>query len=189
MPYDSCRWRRSARCQGASRNASCSRRCCAARTRCCCSTSRTTTSTCRASSGWRSGCASPPRPSCWSRTIGSCSTGPPSGSSPWSRATCGSTAAGSPRTREARSDRNDRLDELRRRWDEEHAKLKQLVLTLRQKAAYNDGMASRYQAALTRLARFEEAGPPERRRGTRTSGCGCAAAAPANARSSASSWN
>ena len=61
----------------------------------------------------------------------------------------------------ARIDRNDRLDELRRRWDEEHAKLKQLVVTLRQKAAYNDGMASRYQAAMTRLAKFEEAGPPE----------------------------
>ena len=28
------------------------------------------------------------------------------------------------------------------------------------KAAYNDGMASRYQAALTRLKRFEDAGPP-----------------------------
>ncbi len=61
----------------------------------------------------------------------------------------------------ARIDRNDRLDELRRRWDEEHVKLKQLVVTLRQKAAYNDGMASRYQAAVTRLAKFEEAGPPE----------------------------
>ena len=29
------------------------------------------------------------------------------------------------------------------------------------KAAYNDGMASRYQAAKTRLAKFEEAGPPQ----------------------------
>jgi ATPase subunit of ABC transporter with duplicated ATPase domains len=29
------------------------------------------------------------------------------------------------------------------------------------KAAYNDGLASRYQAAKTRLAKFEEAGPPE----------------------------
>src|SRR4051795_2955460 len=28
------------------------------------------------------------------------------------------------------------------------------------KAAYNDGLASRYQAALTRLKRFEDAGPP-----------------------------
>jgi ATPase subunit of ABC transporter with duplicated ATPase domains len=31
----------------------------------------------------------------------------------------------------------------------------------KQKAAYNDAMASRYQAAVTRLRRFEEAGPPE----------------------------
>jgi ATPase subunit of ABC transporter with duplicated ATPase domains len=62
---------------------------------------------------------------------------------------------------QARRDRNDRLDELRRRWDEEHEKLKQLVRTLRQKATYNDGMASRYQAAVTRLKRFEDAGPPE----------------------------
>jgi ATPase subunit of ABC transporter with duplicated ATPase domains len=30
----------------------------------------------------------------------------------------------------------------------------------KQKAAYNDGMASRYQAAQTRLRKFEEAGPP-----------------------------
>lgn len=62
---------------------------------------------------------------------------------------------------QARRDRNERLEELRRRWDEEHAKLKTLVVELRQKAAYNDGMASRYQAALTRLRKFEQAGPPE----------------------------
>jgi ATPase subunit of ABC transporter with duplicated ATPase domains len=61
---------------------------------------------------------------------------------------------------DARRDRFERLDELRRRWDEEHQKLKALVLTLRQKAAYNDGLASRYQAAQTRLRKFEEAGPP-----------------------------
>ena len=62
---------------------------------------------------------------------------------------------------QARRDRIDRLDELRRRWDEQHEKLKELVRTLRQKAAYNDSMASRYQAAVTRLRKFEEAGPPE----------------------------
>ena len=61
----------------------------------------------------------------------------------------------------ARTDRNSRLDELGRRWDEEHAKLKTLVQTLRVKAEYNDGMSSRYQAAKTRLAKFEEAGPPQ----------------------------
>ncbi|YAL83947.1 ABC-F family ATP-binding cassette domain-containing protein [Dermacoccaceae bacterium W4C1] len=62
---------------------------------------------------------------------------------------------------QARIDRNARLEELRRRWDEEHAKLKALVLMYKTKSAFNDGLASRYQAARTRLAKFEEAGPPE----------------------------
>jgi ATPase subunit of ABC transporter with duplicated ATPase domains len=62
---------------------------------------------------------------------------------------------------QARKERNARLDELRRRWDEEHEKIKQLVRMYRQKASYNDAMASRLQAAETRLRRFEEAGPPE----------------------------
>ena len=61
---------------------------------------------------------------------------------------------------QARAERNARLEELRRRWDEEHAKLKALVQMYKTKAAYNDGLASRYQAALTRLKRFEDAGPP-----------------------------
>ena len=61
----------------------------------------------------------------------------------------------------ARRNRNDRLEELRRRWDDEHTKIKQLVTELRKKASYNDGMASRYQAAQTRLRKFEGAGPPE----------------------------
>ena len=62
---------------------------------------------------------------------------------------------------QARVDRNDRLEELRKRWDEEHAKLKALVVMYRQKAAYNADMASRLQAAVTRLQRFLDAGPPE----------------------------
>ena len=62
---------------------------------------------------------------------------------------------------EARAARFDRLDELTRRWDEDHAKLKALVQYYKAKAAYNDGLASRLQAARTRLAKFEEAGPPE----------------------------
>ena len=61
---------------------------------------------------------------------------------------------------QVRDERNSRLDELRRRWDEEHAKIKQLVQMLKVKATVNDGFASRYHAAQTRLARFEEAGPP-----------------------------
>ncbi|TDD94609.1 ABC-F family ATP-binding cassette domain-containing protein [Jiangella asiatica] len=62
---------------------------------------------------------------------------------------------------EARRERFARLEELRKRWDEEHAKLKALVQMYKQKAAYNSDMAARYQAAQTRLRRFEEAGPPE----------------------------
>ena len=63
---------------------------------------------------------------------------------------------------QARQARNERLDELMRRWDEERQKLKDLVQMYKVKAAYNDGLASRYQAAQTRLRKFEEAGPPER---------------------------
>lgn len=62
---------------------------------------------------------------------------------------------------DARADRVSRLEELRRRWDEQHQKLKDLVLMYKTKAAYNDGLASRYQAAQTRLRMFEEAGPPQ----------------------------
>jgi ATPase subunit of ABC transporter with duplicated ATPase domains len=61
----------------------------------------------------------------------------------------------------ARRDRFARLEELRRRWDEEHQKLRELMLMYKNKAAYNSGMASRYQAAQTRLAKFEAAGPPQ----------------------------
>ncbi|MDI6098531.1 ATP-binding cassette domain-containing protein [Actinoplanes sp. NEAU-A12] len=60
----------------------------------------------------------------------------------------------------ARSNRHERMEENRRRWDEEHEKIKELVFMLKNKAAYNDGLASRYQAAQTRLRKFEEAGPP-----------------------------
>ncbi|MDN5895957.1 MAG: ATP-binding cassette domain-containing protein, partial [Nocardioides sp.] len=61
---------------------------------------------------------------------------------------------------QARRDRFARFEELRRRWDEEHAKLKALVLRLKIKSEYNDGMSSQYRAAQTRLRRFEGAGPP-----------------------------
>ncbi len=62
---------------------------------------------------------------------------------------------------QARIDRNAKLEERRRRWDEEHAKLKALVIMYRQKASYNSDMAPKLQAAETRLRRFEEAGPPQ----------------------------
>jgi ATPase subunit of ABC transporter with duplicated ATPase domains len=61
----------------------------------------------------------------------------------------------------ARRDRLARLEELRRRWDEQHRKLRELMLMYKTKAAYNSGMASRYQAAQTRLAKFDQAGPPQ----------------------------
>jgi ATPase subunit of ABC transporter with duplicated ATPase domains len=61
---------------------------------------------------------------------------------------------------EARLARHDKLEERRRRWDEEHQKLREQMLMYKQKAAYNSDMASRYQSAQTRLRKFEEAGPP-----------------------------
>jgi ATPase subunit of ABC transporter with duplicated ATPase domains len=61
---------------------------------------------------------------------------------------------------QAREDRRARQEELLRRWEEEHVKLRELVVSLKQRATFNDAMSSRYQAALTRLRKFEEAGPP-----------------------------
>jgi ATPase subunit of ABC transporter with duplicated ATPase domains len=61
---------------------------------------------------------------------------------------------------EARRERFERFEELRRRWDEKHAQLVRLVRELRQAAANSDAMASRYRAAQTRLRKFEEVGPP-----------------------------
>ena len=62
---------------------------------------------------------------------------------------------------DARIERNSRFEELRRRWDEEHDKLKTLVRNMRAWAGSSDAMASRYKAAVTRLEKFEEAGPPQ----------------------------
>jgi ATPase subunit of ABC transporter with duplicated ATPase domains len=62
---------------------------------------------------------------------------------------------------DARRERFARFEELRRRWDEEQAKLKALVLRYKIKAEYNDGLAAQYKAAQTRLRKFEEAGPPQ----------------------------
>ena len=61
---------------------------------------------------------------------------------------------------EARTARHERLAELRRRWDEEHQRLIDLVRTLQQQAANSPDMANRYHAMQTRLAKFEAAGPP-----------------------------
>ncbi len=63
---------------------------------------------------------------------------------------------------QARRERFARFEELTRRWEEQHAKLRAQMLMYKQKAAYNSDMASRYHAAQTRLRRFEEEGPPTR---------------------------
>ncbi len=60
----------------------------------------------------------------------------------------------------AREARWEKLAGDLRRWDEEHERLRQLVFTLRQQAAISPDMASKYHAMQTRLARYEEAGPP-----------------------------
>jgi len=61
---------------------------------------------------------------------------------------------------EAREQRFERFEELLRRWEEKHAQLKKLVVDLREIAKRSPDMASRYAAAQTRLAKFEEAGAP-----------------------------
>jgi len=61
---------------------------------------------------------------------------------------------------EARQARRERLDELHRRWDEEHERLRQLVITLREQAKISPDMASRYRAMQTRFEKFVAAGPP-----------------------------
>jgi ATPase subunit of ABC transporter with duplicated ATPase domains len=62
---------------------------------------------------------------------------------------------------DARKARFERLEELRRRWDEQHAKLKTFVALMKRRAMVNDGAAAAYKAAQTRLRKFEEAGPPQ----------------------------
>ncbi|MCA1823923.1 MAG: ATP-binding cassette domain-containing protein, partial [Frankia sp.] len=64
---------------------------------------------------------------------------------------------------DARKARLERLDELHRRWEEEHKRLIDLVRTLQQQAKISPDMASRYRAMQTRLRKFEEAGPPAER--------------------------
>ncbi|WP_166133845.1 ABC-F family ATP-binding cassette domain-containing protein [Nocardioides ochotonae] len=87
-------------------------------------------------------------------TVELASGGPGVGNSVWTH------PGGFASYHEARTDRFARFEELRRRWDEEHAKIKALVLRLKVKSEFNDGMSSQYRAAQTRLRKFEEAGPP-----------------------------
>jgi ATPase subunit of ABC transporter with duplicated ATPase domains len=62
---------------------------------------------------------------------------------------------------EARQARQERLEERRRRWDEELARLKAIVVEFRRKASYNDDFAAKLRSAEHRLDRFVDAGPPE----------------------------
>ncbi len=64
---------------------------------------------------------------------------------------------------EARHARHERMDELLRRWDEEHEHLIELVHRLKVQASISPAMASRYAAAQTRLRKYVEAGPPQAR--------------------------
>jgi ATPase subunit of ABC transporter with duplicated ATPase domains len=60
----------------------------------------------------------------------------------------------------ARAAKHDRMAEVRRRWEEEHDRLRELVRTLQQQAKISPDMASRYRAMVTRLAKFEAEGAP-----------------------------
>ena len=166
----------SARCPAASRSGWSSRRCCAAPRTCCCWTSRTTTSTCRPSAGSRSadrlaqdGAVRQPRPRAAGpgrdpdRDAGA-------DGRPGRRSGC--TRGASRPTHQARVDRNSRLEELRRRWDEEHAKLKALVVMYRQKASYNSGHGR--PSCRRRRPGCDGSSRPARRRCCRSSrACGC----------------
>ena len=61
---------------------------------------------------------------------------------------------------QARTAKHERMAELRKRWDEEHVRLRELTRTLQQQAKISPDMASRYRAMATRLAKFEAEGPP-----------------------------
>jgi len=63
--------------------------------------------------------------------------------------------------REGREKRLEQLAEDLRRWDEEHARIKELVRVMQERAKISPDLASRYQAAKTKLRKFEEAGKPE----------------------------
>jgi ATPase subunit of ABC transporter with duplicated ATPase domains len=61
---------------------------------------------------------------------------------------------------QARAHKHERMAELRRRWDEEHARLKELVRTLQIQAKISEAIAQKYRVQARRLERFEADGPP-----------------------------
>ena len=129
----------------------------------------------------RRSCARRRRPCCSCRTTASCSRAPPTASSRSSSAAPatppGCTAAASGRTTRPATTAWTRLDELRRRWDEQHAKLKRSSPTLKVKATANDGI--RVALPGRRRPACASSRRPGRRRSarpSRTSRCGCAGA-------------
>src|SRR5262245_21143180 len=64
---------------------------------------------------------------------------------------------------QARDARVDRLDQVHRRYEQEHRRLTDMVKEMKRKASYNDKWASKARAAEHRLERFEdEETPPEK---------------------------
>ncbi|MGH8962537.1 MAG: ABC-F family ATP-binding cassette domain-containing protein [Jatrophihabitantaceae bacterium] len=61
---------------------------------------------------------------------------------------------------QARSAKHERMAEVRRRWDEEHERLRELVRTLQQQAKVSEVMAQKYRVMARRLERFEAEPPP-----------------------------
>ena len=61
---------------------------------------------------------------------------------------------------QARQAKHERMAELRRRWDEEHARLTELVRTLQIQARVSEVMAQKYRVMARRLERFEADGAP-----------------------------
>jgi ATPase subunit of ABC transporter with duplicated ATPase domains len=63
--------------------------------------------------------------------------------------------------REARETRIAQMADDLRRWGEEHARLKAYVVTMRERTKQSPDLAATYNAAKTKLRKFEEAGKPE----------------------------
>lgn len=63
--------------------------------------------------------------------------------------------------RDAREARIKQMTEDLRQWGEEHARLKAYVLTMRERTKQSPDLAATYNAAKTKLRKFEEAGKPE----------------------------
>ncbi|MCW2495820.1 ATP-binding cassette domain-containing protein [Jatrophihabitans sp.] len=61
---------------------------------------------------------------------------------------------------EARKNKHERMAEVRRRWDEEHVRLIDLVRTLQIQAKSSEVIAQKYRVQARRLERYEAEGPP-----------------------------